>query len=70
MKARVRIPNPNTTEHHIQGAQTDGFTITPKELTVRITSDASGKTLSISNEEDVMMLIPMEPILARLKEIL
>lgn len=70
MKARVRIPNPNTSEHRIQGAQSNGYTITPKELTVRITSDASGKTMSISNEEDIMMMIPMEPILRRLREIL
>lgn len=66
----IKIPNPGTTEHRIRGVQTDGDTIVPKDLTVRITSDRWGKTLSISNEEDVMLVVPMEPILDRLKEVL
>lgn len=70
MKARIRIPNSGTTEHKVKGVQCDGVVGYPKDLVVRITSDMNGKSLSISNEEDVMFIIPVEPILARLKEIL
>ncbi len=45
MKARI-IPNPNTTEHKVKGAQTDGITLDMKELVVRITSDEHGKPLT------------------------
>ena len=71
MKSRfIKIPNPGTTEHRIRGAQSDGRTVVQKDLTVRITSDDWGKTLSISNEDDVMLMVPMEPILDRLREVL
>lgn len=69
MKARIQIPNPGTTEHTIKGAQCDGHYIIPKDLVVRITSDNNGKSLSISNEEDLMFMIPLEPVLNRLKAV-
>ena len=70
MKARIRIPNSGTTMHIIRGARIDEMNIIPKDLTVRITSDARGKSMSISDDEGGMMLmIPLEPIIERLKEV-
>lgn len=70
MKARIRIPNPSTTMHIIRGARIDEMNVIPKDLAVRITSDARGKSMSISDDEGGMMLmIPLEPIIERLKEV-
>ena len=57
-----------TTVHDVEGII---FTNMPKEakLTVRITSDKIGKSLSISDDENLMYMIPLEPILKRLKEV-
>lgn len=62
--------NNRTTTHIVPGAETDGKTIITKDIVVRITSDQMGKTISLSNEDDVMLMIPLEPIIPRLKEIL
>ena len=71
MKARIRIPNPGTTMHIIRGARIDEMNVIPKDLAVRITSDAHGKSMSISDDEGgLMLMIPLEPIIERLKEIL
>ena len=59
-----------TTTHRIQGMETDGDRICEKEITVRITSDRFGKSISLSNEEDRLLMIPLEPIIPRLKELL
>ena len=63
-----------TTEHPIKGLT---YTITNKgkvkvneeDLMVRITSDEIGLSLSISDDKSRMYLIPLEPILKRLREI-
>lgn len=70
MKARIKVPNPGTTFHQIKGAQCNGSMIFPRDLAVRITSDEHGKSLSISDDDRGMMfMIPLEPILSRLKEV-
>lgn len=43
----------------------------PTRITVRITSDSRGKSLSLADEkENVMLMIPLEPIAKDLKQIL
>ena len=54
----------------VKGMQTDGDRICVRDIVVRITKDEHGITLSLSNEEDVMLIIPLEPVKARLKEVL
>lgn len=42
-----------------------------RKITVRITKDSKGKTLSLADEkENVMLIIPLEPIEKDLKQIL
>lgn len=59
-----------TTTHEVIGMETDGDVSEMKTITVRITADGAGKSLSLSNEDDCMLCIPLEPIEDRLKEIL
>lgn len=59
-----------TTTHEVIGMETDGNAFEVKTITVRITADAAGKSLSLSNEDDCMLCIPLEPIEDRLKEIM
>lgn len=66
MKARII----GTTMHLVQGIQMDGHHVQKRPIIVRITSDEMGKSLSLSNEEDVMLMIPIEAIESRLKEVL
>lgn len=43
----------------------------PTRITVRMTSDSKGKSLSLADEkENVMLMIPLEPIAKDLKQIL
>lgn len=42
-----------------------------RKITVRITKDSKGKTISLADEkENVMLIIPLEPIEKDLKQIL
>lgn len=42
-----------------------------RKITVRITKDSKGKTISLADEkENVMLIIPLEPIEENLKQIL
>lgn len=59
-----------TTAKMVKGMQTDGDRIFVRDIVVRITKDEHGITLSLSNEEDVMLIIPLEPVKGRLKEVL
>lgn len=54
----------------VKGMQTDGDRIIVRDIVVRITKDEHGITLSLSNEEDVMLIIPLEPVKQRLREVL
>lgn len=43
----------------------------PTKITVRMTSDSKGKSLSLADEKnDVMLMIPLEPIAKDLEQIL
>ena len=45
--------------------------IQPTKITVRMSSDSIGKTLSLADEkENIMLVIPLEPIARDLKQIL
>lgn len=46
----------------IQGYENNGEDFIAKLLTVRFTSDLSGETLSISNDENCQFLVPFEKI--------
>jgi hypothetical protein len=59
-----------TTETLVRGMQTDGYKIRVRDIMVRITKDKLGMTLSLSNEDDVMLAIPLEPVKERLREVL
>lgn len=59
-----------TTTHIVRGIESDGIKWKDKDITVRITSDVFGMSISMSNEEDKMFTIRLEPIISRLKEIL
>lgn len=42
-----------------------------RKITVRITKDSKGKTISLADEkENIMLIIPLEPIEKDLKQIL
>lgn len=59
-----------TTAKMVKGMQTDGDSFLVRDIVVRITKDEHGITLSLSNEEDVMLIIPLEPVKERLREVL
>lgn len=46
----------------IQGYENDGENFITKSLVVRFTSDMSGETLSISNDENCQFIVPFEKI--------
>lgn len=67
---KINMTNGRTTTHVVGGMVADGNRIFARDITVRITSDQYGKSISLSNENDRMLMIPLEPIIPRLKEIL
>lgn len=67
---KINMTKGRTTTHVVRGMETDMDRICEREITVRITSDQYGKSISLSNEEDRLLMIPLEPIIPRLKEIL
>ena len=52
----------NTKLADVGGLMQCGETLQPKVLCVRFTSDWRGETLSISNEEGQMLVVPYEPV--------
>lgn len=67
---KINLTKGRTTTHVVRGMETDCDRISARDITVRITSDQYGKSISLSNEDDRMLMIPLEPIIPRLKEIL
>lgn len=67
---KINLTKGRTTTHVVGGMETDEDRIFARDITVRITSDQLGKSISLSNEDDRMLMIPLEPIIPRLKEIL
>lgn len=61
-----------TTEHTIPGVIFDGEKMIRQNLTVRITKSSWGISLSISDDEKIMLQIQLDHpnILKRLKEVL
>lgn len=59
-----------TSEKKVMGMMGDGYSIKPMMLTVRITADERGKSLSLSDDKSVILMIPLEAIEKRLKEVL
>lgn len=60
-----------TTLHDIAGMRFDKRGFYPSIITARITSDEWGKSLSLSDDkEELMLQIALEPIEERLKEVL
>lgn len=61
-----------TTEHTIPGVIFDGEKMIRQNLTVRITKSSWGASLSISDDEKIMLQIQLDHpnILKRLKEVL
>ncbi len=49
-------------ERTVKGAWSDGLHIWGQDVTVRITKDATGETLSLSDEKGLMLLVPLEPL--------
>ena len=44
----------------VDGCRSNGNQIWPERIVVRVTVDEHGKTLSLSNDRDVMLTVPME----------
>lgn len=57
----------------VQGGRSDGKSVLITNITVRITADALGKTLSLTDENPsngVMLSIPLETIEKELKKVM
>lgn len=59
-----------TTEQRVKGLISDGYNIKGTDITVRITSDEMGKSLSLSDDDKILLMIPLDPVAQRLKEVL
>ena len=63
-----------TTTHWVNGLMSSSdLGIIPAELSVRITNDDLGSSLSIADESPagiIMLTIPLEPIIQRLREVI
>ena len=61
-----------TTEHRVPGVVYDGTNMVKKDLIVRITKSSWATTLSISDDDKIMLHIQLDHpnILKRLKEVL
>lgn len=63
--------NTGTVYKDVPGLKMDGTGISGCTITVRITGDSIGKTISFADEKDgVMLMLPLESIEDKLKEIL
>lgn len=62
--------NPGTQWRTVLGTVSNGEYIRAEGITVRITQDKDGKSLSLSDDKKIMLLIPLEPIADKLREVL
>ena len=59
-----------TITRDVKGIRYDGSTVN-KTITVRMSKDSKGKSLSLSDEKgNIMLMIPIEPIETDLKQII
>ena len=51
-----------TKEKTVNGLKSNGFYIKCKQITLRVTIDENGKSLSLSDDQKVMLMIPLEAV--------
>ena len=51
-----------TKEKIVEGLMSDGYKIKPKKITLRVTVDEFGKSLSLSDDETIMLHIGLEAV--------
>lgn len=62
--------NPGTQWRTVPGAITTDKYMRAQPITVRITNDANGQGLSLSDDREIMLYVPLEPIAEKLREVL
>ena len=62
--------NPGTQWRTVLGTVSNGEYIRTEGIKVRITQGKDGKSLSLSDDKKIMLLIPLEPIADKLREVL
>lgn len=67
---RNSAENPGTQWRTIPGMIQAGNYMRTQWVTVRITDDKNGKGLSLSDDKNVLIYIPLEPIAEKLREVL
>lgn len=62
--------NPGTQWRTVVGMITTDKYMRAQPITVRIISDANGLGLSLSDDRDIALYVPLEPIAEKLREVL